>query len=73
MIAYFFPQKKTKDGMECIKSIDDEDGDFYSDLHLYFDENLIVEYFNLFRNFVSRKPYSDEKVNVNFDSSTLLR
>jgi CRISPR-associated protein Cpf1 len=72
MVAYFFPMKKTKDGMEFIKSRDEENEDFYDDLHFYFDDNLVVEYFNLFRNFVSKKPYSIEKVNVNFETSTLL-
>ncbi|MDR2411163.1 MAG: hypothetical protein LBD88_00720 [Candidatus Peribacteria bacterium] len=72
MVAYFFPSKKIKDVMQNIKSKDEEDEDFYDSLHLYFDENIIIDYFNLFRNFISKKPYSTSKINVDFDIPQFL-
>lgn len=72
MTSYFFPMKKTKDGMQNVKTRDEEDENFYDDLHHYFDKNIIINYFNLFRNFASRKPYSSSKVNVTFESSQFL-
>ena len=49
------------------------DGRFYSDFdELYSILDKVTPLYNMVRNYVTRKPYSEEKIKLNFDNSTLL-
>lgn len=49
------------------------DGRFYSDFgDLYSILDKVTPLYNMVRNYVTRKPYSEEKIKLNFDNSTLL-
>lgn len=56
------------------KSLDiEKDESFYSLHGMVYDQlNLLVLLYNKVRNFVTRKPYSVEKIKLNFENSTLL-
>lgn len=61
---------------------EDKDDDFYSlvDAYLFggefegreYEENHIYEYYNAFRNFLTKKEWSEEKIKLNFDCGHLL-
>jgi hypothetical protein len=55
-----------KDSEIIFKNIDKEDSDFYKFLHDFYDNTPILRYFNKFRNYLTKKPYSIDKVNVTF-------
>jgi len=49
------------------------DGRFYGDFNeLYGLLDKVTPLYNMVRNYVTRKPYSEEKIKLNFDNSTLL-
>lgn len=49
------------------------DGRFYGDFdELYGILDKVTPLYNMVRNYVTRKPYSEEKIKLNFDNSTLL-
>jgi len=49
------------------------DGRFYGDFDkLYGILDKVTPLYNMVRNYVTRKPYSEEKIKLNFDNSTLL-
>jgi CRISPR-associated protein Cpf1 len=51
----------------------DKDETFYSELDYYWQLlDQITPYYNKVRNYLTRKPYSLEKIKLNFENSTLL-
>ncbi|MDR0337299.1 MAG: type V CRISPR-associated protein Cas12a/Cpf1, partial [Planctomycetaceae bacterium] len=51
----------------------DKDMAFYAEFDYLWNElNQITPYYNMIRNYVTQKPYSTEKIKLNFDNSTLL-
>lgn len=49
------------------------DGRFYGDFdELYRILDEVTPLYNMVRNYMTRKPYSEEKIKLNFDNSTLL-
>lgn len=51
----------------------EKDEKFYGEFTLLWDElNNITPLYNMVRNYMTRKPYSTEKIKLNFENSTLL-
>lgn len=51
----------------------DKDNRFYSEFSEIWEQlNLITSLYNKVRNYMTKKPYSEEKIKVNFDNATLL-
>ena len=51
----------------------EKDENFYGDFGVFWNElNEITTLYNKVRNFATKKPYSEEKVKLNFENSTLL-
>lgn len=51
----------------------EKDGRFYATYQMLFDElNKVTPLYNKTRNYLTQKPYSTEKVKLNFENSTLL-
>ena len=48
------------------------DSSFYEVIDLYLSETELNRYYNAFRNYISKKPYSEDKVKLNFENSNLL-
>jgi hypothetical protein len=45
---------------------------FYSQIDLFLKDSELDNYYNGFRNYLSKKPFITDKVKLNFDNSTLL-
>lgn len=71
-IIWYFLYYEIKDSEIIFKNIDKEDSDFYKSLHDFYDNTPILRYFNQFRNYLTKKPYSIDKVNVTFWNSQFL-
>jgi CRISPR-associated protein Cpf1 len=55
------------------ENITDKDADFYNVFDVLFEQlNLITPLYNMVRNYVTQKPYSTEKIKLNFDNAQLL-
>lgn len=77
---------KIKALLDCIKELQhfikplmgkgnesDKDEQFYGEFSMFWDAiNLITPLYNKVRNYLTRKPYSTEKIKLNFENSTLL-
>lgn len=48
------------------------DTNFYAELDEYAKDFQFIKYYNAFRNFITRKPYSEESIKLNFDKGNLL-
>jgi hypothetical protein len=55
-----------------VKGDESGDVDFYEVVDKYLEESLQVKYYNAFRNLISQKPYSVNKIKLNFENSTLF-
>ncbi len=54
-------------------NISDKDEKFYGEFSTYWDVlNEITNLYNKVRNYMTKKPYSEEKIKLNFNNSTLL-
>lgn len=52
----------------------EKDEKFYGEFTLLWDEfNKITQLYNMVRNYLTQKPYSEEKIKLNFQNSTLLK
>ncbi|MDD4530865.1 MAG: type V CRISPR-associated protein Cas12a/Cpf1, partial [Candidatus Gracilibacteria bacterium] len=70
MMKYFALEKdKTLLRNESDYKTDDA---FYNEFDEYYNDYEIIKYYNEFRNFLTKKPYSKDKVKLNFDNGTLL-
>lgn len=72
MMKYFSLEKGKErdwnpDGLD-----EDQKGDFYGEFHKYYNQVETWKYFNEFRNYLTKKPYSTDKFKVNLDDSYLL-
>lgn len=52
----------------------EQDPLFYTSINNFIniDTNKIVSYYNAFRNYLTRKPYNEDKIKLNFANTTLL-
>lgn len=50
----------------------EEDTEFYNDFSEYYKNTETWKYFNEFRNYLTKKPYSEDKIKLNFENGTLL-
>jgi CRISPR-associated protein Cpf1 len=50
-----------------------ETSDFTKEIDLLMQQFTVSKYYDLIRNYVTQKPFSVEKMKLNFDCSTLLR
>jgi hypothetical protein len=51
---------------------EDSTGGFYDDFNKYYENIHTWKYFNEFRNYLTKKPYNEDKIKLNFDCSSLL-
>ena len=72
--------------LDCIKDVEafikpllgtgmetEKDDNFYGELDIYYSQlSLVTPLYNKVRNYVTQKPYSVEKIKINFQSPTLL-
>lgn len=58
--------------MHKIKGKEVGDPNFYEVLDLYLEKSELITYYNAFRNYISKKPYSQDKLKLNFESSRLF-
>ncbi len=70
MIKYFSLEK----GKERLWNPDsiDEDSLFYDRFNDYYQNVHTWQYYNVFRNYLTQKPYSEDKIKLNFECGTLL-
>lgn len=47
--------------------------DFYAQLDEYAKDFEFIKYYNAFRNFVSKKPFNENKIKLNFENGALLK
>src|SRR3989339_807696 len=50
----------------------DTDDNFYETIDLYLQETELRKYYDAFRNYLTEKPFSENKIKLNFKSGTLL-
>lgn len=48
------------------------DSDFYGAINLYLNETKLNKYYNAFRNYLTKKTYSTNKIKLNFGNSSFL-
>ncbi len=66
----YFSLEKWKESVETDYEIDDT---FYNKFKKYYiDDNQIIDYYNSFRNYLTKKPYSTDKIKLNFENATLI-
>ncbi len=70
MMKYFSLENRQERNWNTEKM--DEDGAFYNPFIEYFQNSHTWQYFNVFRNYLTRKPYSEDKIKLNFENGTLL-
>lgn len=71
-IDSFFPVERKKEGAVSLLDLEEEQNDFYSKLSWLIQDSQIISLYNQFRNYISKKPYSIEKINVKFGNDDLL-
>lgn len=67
MMKYFDLGDKEKKGTPT-----DFNTDFYARFDDYYKDYKFIKYYNAFRNYLTKKLYSEEKIKLNFDCGTLL-
>ena len=75
VIAKFYPSRSEWETLEerVLLSKEEMNSRFYTQIGgIYFD-SIIVNYYNQFRNHLTKKPYKTEKVNVKFGNADLLK
>ncbi len=65
----YFALEKGKENVETKYEIDDY---FYNEFKNFYIYNEIINYYNAFRNYLTKKPYSQDKIKLNFENGTLL-
>jgi CRISPR-associated protein Cpf1 len=68
MMKYFALEK----WRESIESQYDIDDNFYNEFKRFYIDNEIINYYNAFRNYLTKKPYSQDKIKLNFENGTLI-
>jgi len=67
MMKYFALEKGKKPVTDM-----DEDPRFYNDYKDWCEKSRTLLYYNEFRNYLTKKPYAEDKIKLNFEKSTLL-
>jgi len=49
------------------------DSNFYNIFDAYIEEDILRDYYNAFRNYITKKPFSEEKIKLNFNCGYLLK
>lgn len=65
----YFALEKGKENLEAKYEIDEN---FYKNFKKFYLYNEIITYYNEFRNFLTKKPFSQDKIKLNFEKWTLL-
>ncbi len=65
----YFSLEKGKENIEYKYEIDDL---FYNNFSKFYTDNQIFNYYNEFRNYLTKKPYSTDKIKLNFENGNLL-
>ena len=65
----YFALEKWRENVENDYKIDDN---FYSEFNSFYKDNEIINYYNTFRNYLTQKPYSSDKIKLNFENGTLI-
>jgi len=65
----YFALEKAKENKEADYKTEDE---FYNEFKNFYTDNEIIPYYNSFRNFLTKKPYSTDKIKLNFENGTLV-
>ncbi|PZM86777.1 hypothetical protein DLH72_00110 [Candidatus Gracilibacteria bacterium] len=65
----YFALEKEKQNLEGEFEANPE---FYDKFKKFYIDNEIIQYYNEFRNFLTKKPYSEEKIKLNFENGSLI-
>lgn len=65
----YFALEKWKKSLEWEYDTDEK---FYNEFKKFYIDNEIISYYNEFRNFLTKKPYNQDKIKLNFENWTLL-
>lgn len=68
MMKYFSLEKAGKK----IEIKTGTDNNFYNFFDEYYQDNKLIFYYNSFRNFLTKKPFSEDKIKLNFEKGNLL-
>jgi len=68
MMKYFALEAKKEDDIPL-----DYSTEFYNRFNEYYQDFKFIRYYDAIRNFVTKKPSSEEKIKINFESEELLR
>lgn len=68
IMKYFSLEKKRQWNPDNLN----EDADFYNPYTQYYQNDNTWKYYNELRNYLTKKPFFNEKIKLNFDNSTLL-
>jgi hypothetical protein len=68
--AYLGLQQMLK--YHIIKESVEKNNEFNNSIDDFLKESELDKYYNAFRNYLTKKPYSTDKIKLNFDNSTLL-
>lgn len=72
MIKYFSLEKGKKREWNPDGLNEDNTGGFYDEFSKYYENVSTWKYFNELRNYLTKKPYSENKIKLNFECSSLL-
>lgn len=72
MIKYFSLEKGKDREWNPEGLYEDNIGGFYDEFNKYYENVNTWKYFNEFRNYLTKKPYSEGKIKLNFECSSLL-
>ena len=73
MMRYFSLEKGKEREWNPEKLEEDEKGDFYGEFNKYYENVNTWKYFNVFKDYLTKKPYNDQKIKLNFDDKKLLK
>ncbi len=68
MSKYFLLSAKNKKEAPFLLS-----QEFYADYDEYYQNFDFIRYYNAFRNYITKKPYSEDKIKLNFETGSLLK
>jgi len=68
MMKYFALEK----GKESVEAEYETEDIFYNEFKKFYTDNEIISYYNEFRNYLTKKAYSTNKIKLNFENGTLV-
>jgi len=73
LMMKYFSLEKGKERVWNPEALDEDAiGGFYEKFKEYYENINTWKYFNVFRNYLTKKPYNSEKIKLNFECSSLL-